>query len=121
MKLSTFSIRVLTALLTLSTMGWGPLAAAQSDSSAMSSREFRASLTPNERKLPRDILAQQRLAEGKFVPASWAQAAQTRSQGRRAAEASERVFRLDGESVETLESVRSQMGARSVGAMSPPV
>ena len=61
MKLSKFSIRVLTALLTLSVMGWGPLATAQNDSPAMSSREFRASLTPNERKLPRDVLAQQRL------------------------------------------------------------
>ena len=115
MKLSRFSIRVLTALLTLSTMGWGPLAAAQNESPAMSSREFRASLTPNERKLPRDILAQQRLAEGKFVPASWEQAVQMRSQGRSAAGASEQVFRLDGESVEALESVLSQMGAETLG------
>ncbi|MBT6038761.1 MAG: hypothetical protein HOH17_05800, partial [Halieaceae bacterium] len=115
MKLSKFSIRVLTALLTLSTMGWGPLTAAQNDNPAMSSREFRASLTPNERKLPRDVLAQQRLAEGKFVPASWEQAAQTRSQGRSAKGVSEQVFRLDGESVEALESVLSQMGAETLG------
>ena len=115
MKLSRFSIRVLTALLTLSTMGWGPLTAAQNDNPAMSSREFRASLTPNERKLPRDVLAQQRLAEGKFVPASWEQAAQTRSQGRSATGVSEQVFRLDGESVEALESVLSQMGAETLG------
>ena len=114
MRLLKFSIWLLTALLTLSVMGWGPLATAQNDTPAMSSREFRASLTPSERKLPRDILAQQRLAEGKFVPASWEQAAQTRSQGRSAAGASQQVFRLDGDSVDALESVLSQMGAETI-------
>ena len=115
MRLLNFSIWLLMALLTLSVMGWGPLATAQNDTPAMSSREFRASLMPSERKLPRDILAQQRLAEGKFLPASWEQAAQTRSQGRSAAGASQQVFRLDGDSVDALESVLSQMGAEIIG------
>jgi hypothetical protein len=98
-------------------MAWSQLAAAQNDTSTVSPREFWASLTINERKVPRDILAQHYLAEGKPVPASWEQAAQTRSQGRSTA-TSEQTFRLDGDSVEGLETVLSQIGAEAIARSS---
>ena len=82
MQLLKFSVWASTVLLTMSVVGSSQLAAAQHDTSSVSPRNFWASLTLNERKLPRDILAQHYLAEGKPVPASWEQAAQTRSQSR---------------------------------------
>ena len=110
MRLLNFSVWASTVLLTMSVVGWSQLAVAQNDTSNVSPRDFWSSLTLSERKIPRDILVQQYLAEGKLVPASWEQAAQKRSQGRSTA-TSEQTFRLDGDSVEDLEAVLSQIGA----------
>ena len=113
MQLLKFSVWALTVLLTMSVVGSSQLVAAQNDTSSVSPRDFWASLTLSERKLPRDILAQHYLAEGKPVPASWEQAARTRSEDRVDATLKQ-TFRLDGGSVEALEAVLSQIGAEPI-------
>ena len=113
MQLLKFSVWALTVLLTMSVVGSSQLVAAQNDTSSVSPRDFWASLTLSERKLPRDILAQHYLAEGKPVPASWEQAARTRSEDRVDATLKQ-TFRLDGGSVEALEAVLSQIGAEAI-------
>ena len=65
------------------------------EASATSAREFWASLTPAERKLPRDILAQQRIAAGKTVPPGWERSAQAKSKNRSAG-ATTQLVRLEG-------------------------
>jgi hypothetical protein len=113
MQLLKFSVWASTVLLTMLVVGSSQLAVAQNDTSSISPRDFWASLTLSERKLPRDILAQHYLAEGKPVPASWEQAARARSEDRVNATL-EQTFRLDGDSVEALEAVLSQIGAEAI-------
>lgn len=84
-----------------------PGASAQDEDGATNPRVFWNSLTPAERKLPRDILIEQRLAAGKTVPPGWERSAQARSKNQGA----EQVYRLDGDSLEALETVMSQIGA----------
>jgi len=92
-------------------------ASAQDDSSAVNPREFWNSLTPAERKLPRDVLIQRRMDAGKAVPPGWQRSAQARSQSRSAAPA-EQIYRLDGDSLESLETVLSQIGATAISRSS---
>ena len=117
MRLLKLSGWASTVLLIMSVVGWSQLAVTQNDTSNVSPRDFWASLTLSERKIPRDILVQQYLAEGKPVPASWEQAAQKRSQSRVTA-TSEQTFRLDGDSVEDLAAVLSQIGAEAIARSS---
>ena len=92
-------------------------AGAQDDSSSVNPRAFWNSLTPAERKLPRDVLIQQRMDAGKAIPPGWERSAQARSKSRSAAPA-EQIYRLDGDSLESLETVLSQVGATAISRSS---
>lgn len=84
-------------------------------SDVVNPRSFLNSLSPSERKLPQQVLMQQRLAQGKSVPPGWERAAQARS---RSAGAEYYVYRLDGESLEALETVLEQIGATVIARSS---
>ena len=83
-------------------------AGAQDDSSAVSPRAFWNSLTPAERN-PKDVLIQQRLADGKTVPPGY----DPHRHDPKAAPA-EQIYRLDGDSLDSLETVLSQIGATAM-------
>ena len=85
------------------------------EASATSAREFWASLTPAERKLPRDILAQQRIAAGKTVPLGWERSAQAKSKNRSAGPTTQLV-RLEGATAQAIEAVVTALGGTSVSS-----
>ena len=115
---SVMSTHYLTLLLWLTVCLLAPgFVAAQNDNAnaanSNSALAFWNSLTPAERKLPRDILVAQRLAAGKTVPPGWERSAEASSKNR-SSQVSERLFRLDGDSLAALESVLWEIGAEAI-------
>ena len=115
---SVMSTHYLTLLLWLTLFLLAPgFVVAQNDNAnganGNSALAFWSSLTPAERKLPRDILVAQRLAAGKTVPPGWERSAQASSKNR-SSQASERLYRLDGDSLAALESVLWEIGAEAI-------
>ena len=115
---SVMSTHYLTLLLWLTVCLLAPgFVAAQNDNAnaanSNSALAFWNSLTPAERKLPRDILVAQRLAVGKTVPPGWQRSAEASSKNR-SSQVSERLFRLDGDSLAALESVLWEIGAEAI-------
>lgn len=98
----------------LSAVVLSPVVNAQ-EGSALSAREFWTSLTPAERKLPRDILAQQRLGAGKAVPPGWEKSAQAKSKSRTEGVTTQLV-RLEGVTAQAIESVIKALGATRVSS-----
>ena len=93
---------------------WPLQAIAQQEATATDNpRAFLASLSASERKLPQSILAQQRLKQGKNIPPGWEKSASVKSKSRDTG-AAEHVYRLDGESLEALESVLSMIDAVAI-------
>ena len=115
---SVMSTRYITLLLWLCVSLLAPaIVAAQNDNAnganGNSALAFWNSLTPAERKLPRDILVAQRLAAGKTVPPGWERSAEASSKNR-SSQVSERLYRLDGDSLAALESVLWEIGAEAI-------
>ena len=112
---SVMSTRYLTLLLWLcvSLLAPGIVAAQNDNANGNSALAFWNSLTPAERKLPRDILVAQRLAAGKTVPPGWERSAEASSKNR-SSQVSERLYRLDGDSLAALESVLWEIGAEAI-------
>ena len=67
------------------------------------------SLSPAERKLPRDILVQQLLEQGKAVPPGWQKSAQARSKTA-ASEPDPVMYRVLGQDIDSLETVMNLLG-----------
>ena len=67
------------------------------------------SLSPAERKLPRDILVQQLLEQGKAVPPGWQRFAQARSKTA-ASEPNPVMYRVLGQDIDSLETVMNLLG-----------
>lgn len=112
---SVMSTRYITFSLWLCVSLLAPaIVAAQNDNAnGNSALAFWNSLTSAERKLPRDILVTQRLAAGKTVPPGWERSAEASSKNR-SSQVSERLYRLDGDSLAALESVLWEIGAEVI-------
>ena len=100
---------ILLTIVFLSVQMLGAVYVWANDDQAPTLREFLSSLSPAERKMPKDLVVQARIAAGQAVPAA-AQAASRSRSSRFASSEATTIVQITGTSAETLAGLLLQRG-----------